>query len=702
MDVSQATTNFPDMMSKRELREAENQSALGGLRNPRHAVKQSPSLRNTGARLRNAIEPLLEAQISPILQDITSGVSDDWVRQVRKAIGTTFGVECADSEGLQHDLWQALLHEAADPDAECLSEWIQNGFPLGIKSAIRNTGIFPSTASSSAAIELSRLEGHLADDVDGAATNYKSFQEEVVHAQALLDQLVAAGRVEVYDSWQQVVDQFGPGAKLTRMACMVKRRDSGELKYRIVVDSRRSGINGLMEVRERVILPKITDVVAIIHHLQSSNSSWDAPLELYSIDFKDAFHMLPLRPEERQFVICKDGYGRYHVSKVVLFGLAPGPLLWARLASAAMRLAQSAVWDHEASVATYVDDPLMVIAGPDQRSRCKIFLVYVALWLALGLQISWKKASRGTTLQWIGFQLQLHGLGNGDLTVTLTESKRQKLLDAFHQIEQCKGMIHSKLLQYVVGVLGWVSSVIPIARPWLAMLWAALTQKSEPTRLSTRQRKGLIFVKQVEHALKWLSTLVREIDFQSPGLQRCFKWRPHAATVLIQTDACPFGMGGFLMIGNEFKAYWHDQVTEEDCQLFGAQPGDPSFQSEWELLAVWISIECFASFLRQDKLGTRVLLRTDNMATVRAAMEQRAKSPLMAQLAAEISLQCAVLQLLPICAQHVPGVLNGVADDLSRMLSDKSVSLPWQLRSSQKILPPTRSKDAFRAWPADK
>ena len=375
-DVSQATANFPasrdSMLSKRELREAENQAALGGLRNPRHAVKLSPSLRNTGARLRKAIEPLLEAQISPILQDITSGVSDDWVRQVRKAISTTFGVTCSDSDGLQHGLWQALLHEAADPDAECLSELIENGFPLGIKSAITNTGIFPATASSSAAIELSRIEGHVADDLDGAATKYRSF-EEVVHAQALLDQLVVADRVAVCDSWWQVVDQFGPDAKLTRMACVLKRRDSGELQYRIVVDSRRSGVNGLMEVRERVILPKITDVVAIIHHLRSANSSWDAQLELYSIDFKDTFHMLPLRPEERQFVMCKDGYGRYDVSKVAQFGLAPGPLLWARLESAAMLLTHSAIWDHEASVATYVDDPLMVIAGPDQRSRCCIF-----------------------------------------------------------------------------------------------------------------------------------------------------------------------------------------------------------------------------------------------------------------------------------------------------------------------------------------
>jgi hypothetical protein len=66
-------------------------------------------------------------------------------------------------------------------------------------------------------------------------------------------------------------------------------------------------------------------------------------LELVSVDFRDAFHMCPLKHDERQFVVAKDSYGWYHVSKVVQFGLSPGPLLWARLASAAMRFGQAIV-----------------------------------------------------------------------------------------------------------------------------------------------------------------------------------------------------------------------------------------------------------------------------------------------------------------------------------------------------------------------
>ena len=56
------------------------------------------------------------------------------------------------------------------------------------------------------------------------------------------------------------------GQMLTWLACLVKIKENGETKYRLVVDSRRSGVNGLMTVRERVILPKVTDPLSAFQH----------------------------------------------------------------------------------------------------------------------------------------------------------------------------------------------------------------------------------------------------------------------------------------------------------------------------------------------------------------------------------------------------------------------------------------------------
>jgi hypothetical protein len=209
-----------------------------------------------------------DANLLELDNDISLGVADPWVTRVREALCAEFGAVSVE-EGLQYDLWNKLLLAAKDPDASCLSEWIRDGFPLGIVHAIENTGVFPATQTVSAAIEESRIHGMLATDVDGTATNYSSFQESVAQAQELMDQLVQTGRADKFETWQEVVETFGEQAKLTRLACLVNK-ETGETKYRLVVGSRRSGANGLMNVKERVILPKISDVAQSIQYLTGS------------------------------------------------------------------------------------------------------------------------------------------------------------------------------------------------------------------------------------------------------------------------------------------------------------------------------------------------------------------------------------------------------------------------------------------------
>ena len=158
----------------------------------------------------------------------------------------------------------------------------------------------------------------------------------------------------------------------------------------------------------------------------------------------------------------------------------------------------------------------------------------------------------------------------------------------------------------------------------------------------------------------------------------------------------PGGDGWLHIHWGRIVGYWHDTVSDADCSLLGATRGDPAFQSEWELLAVWVSIETFLEILKKFS-AVKIFLRTDNTATIQAAMEFRAGSPVMAQLAAEVSLQLAIHQLLPIYAQHVPGILNDLADRLSRLTPDDQV--PEQLRQCQRFEPVQRTMKTFRAWP---
>ena len=247
-----------DKKTSREVRELENKKAWGGLRNPRHAVKNSSHLREVGSRIRQIIDNHVSLKDAEDLdRDIRSGLDPKLVLRVRNALAEEFGATI-EEDGLQADLWRKILTAARDPDAAVLPSWMAKGFPVGIEEKITNTGIFPATDADSGAVEASRLEGQLLVDTDGSAVNYRSFEEAGGNAQDLLDQMVAAGRSEVFDTWDQVVEAVG-AARLTKMACIVKAKETGELKYRLVVDSRRSGVNGLMEVRERVILPRVTE-----------------------------------------------------------------------------------------------------------------------------------------------------------------------------------------------------------------------------------------------------------------------------------------------------------------------------------------------------------------------------------------------------------------------------------------------------------
>ena len=169
-------------------------------------------------------------------------------------------------------------------------------------------------------------------------------------------------------SWQEVVAYTGPGASLTKLGCIQKARPDGSTKTRLVVDCRRSGVNGLMVIRQRVVLPRVSDVALDWKALRHQGE----PIEIAVVDFCDAFYHCRL----------------------------------ARLAAALVRLAQSIGWD-KLRIQCYVDDPLILAQGPCHATRAVNLALPLLFWQALGCRMSWAKLQRGTQVEWIGFQLCL-------------------------------------------------------------------------------------------------------------------------------------------------------------------------------------------------------------------------------------------------------------------------------------------------------
>ena len=91
--------------------------------------------------------------------------------------------------------------------------------------------------------------------------NYKSFDEAGADAEEELRRLRDAKFTSTIGNWKQVVKRFGH-CIVSRLACIVKFRRDGSKKIRMVIDFRRSGVNQFVKANERIVLPRVIDVLS--------------------------------------------------------------------------------------------------------------------------------------------------------------------------------------------------------------------------------------------------------------------------------------------------------------------------------------------------------------------------------------------------------------------------------------------------------
>ena len=254
-------------------------------------------------------------------------------------------------------------------------------------------------------------------------------------------------------------------------------------------------------------------------------------------------------------------------------------------------------------------------------------------------------------------------------------------------------MVPVEKLRHAAGLLGWLSGIVIEARPWLAMLWAALMQSENyiPRKETTRSRKGLVFGKQIKHACTWLLRLL-EAKTINGSLQHRFQFRPQDCIwYVIETDACPTGMGAVLLLFGKPVKFWMSPITPQLLVLLGGGAEmTPKFQIEFEMFALFLSVKLFSKELVQP---FAFYLRTDNTAALQAALEYKAKSPILVQLTVETMLEAHALGWPCLQGRHIQGVLNDTADRLSRG------EVPPVLFCATQVPVPPFTRELFRGWP---
>lgn len=591
--------------------------------------------------------------IQPKFQDLWKHLGHDFdsshigleLSLVAADLAEMFGCGAKPCEGLWSSLLVKLVKCSGDPD-EPAACWPELGTPLGIVEPIPFGGVFPRIAPDQVLSEGKRLQS--VQGLIGADHNYKSYDEERLLAEELFSKELHKGYVDFSLDREVLEAKYGPLVP-SAMGLIVKTKADGSKKGRLVHDLRRSDVNSHIVFEERLVLPRLRDAVEDVLSLMESASPEEQIL-LMSADFADAFKQLPAMHREKRYLSGK-ALGGFFVYHKILFGVRTGPLVWGRVAALISRCTQALFEDQRCRLQTYVDDPLLACRGK-LDTLVDIQNKVLLLWSVLGLKIAWPKGSTGTSVEWIGAKLEVNN-DNKSLQISVTPEKvdEWKLLVA--QLSK-KPLVSRKVLMRFTGKMSWAAGFIPQLKPFVRMLYAALSVKGNNADPDT------VYQRQVDPAVSWISQFLHGLR---GGISRTISaFKRHECQLDFYVDASPWG-GGAVKLDETgrplmtFALAW----TPQDESLVGAKIGDPGSQALWE---AYMMLKCVWQWLEPNRQGF-IRIRGDAQGVLASLVKRSAHSPLLNKVVREMALYLA-RHFVALEALHVWSENNTWADQLSR------------------------------------
>ena len=449
---------------------------------------------------------------------------------------------------------QASVLEAAgdDPDSSTLARWLDHGAPLGITEPIETNGVFPPTEARDRLppdqVDRRTLEGW---------RNYSSADEEAATLEDLVEDYVTRGFCTRAGSYKEAT-QLLQEPVLNKLGVIVKTKKDAQgrstRKARVIWDLSESEVNRACDQGERVILPRLLDVVSSLLAIYRRGKR---PY-LAGVDIRDAFMNIPAG-KDRRFTVAalsrrNKGNSYYLVIfNTLVFGSASSPTLWGRMAAWLGRTTSAVSL---ADTQLYVDDPVYALEGPDLETAT-LDLTVVLLWTAItGFPVKLSKASGGKTLEWVGARLTCDD-DNQAVTVSLPKAKTEQLLQDTDR-HLTRPVIGARELRSYAGALSFVAGLVPHLRPFLASFWAALSKHAiTDDGLPCVKARKLIHVRRIAPALR--------------TLERIFYANPPVSDLELVTDAPPWGIGGVCRLRGQAVGYFYSHLPDELLAKFGAE-----------------------------------------------------------------------------------------------------------------------------------
>ncbi len=347
-----------------------------------------------------------------------------------------------------------------------------------------------------------------------------------------------------------------------------------------------------------------------------------------AIDLKDAYFHVSILPRHRPFLRFAFE-GRAYQYKVLPFGLALSPRVFTKVVEGAL----VSMREQGIRILNYLDDWLILAQSREQL--CEHRDLVLSHLSQLGLQVNWEKSKLAPVqrISFLGMELD-----SVEQSARLTEERAQSVLNCLNTFRG-RTAVPLKLFQRLLGHMAAAAAVTPL---------------------------GLLHMRPLQH---WLHGRVPRWAWQ------CGTYRVAITPECRQTFS-PWSDSLFLRAGVALEQVSRHAVVFTDASAtgWGATYNGQAVSGVWtgpqwhwhinclELLAVYLALGRLKGPLR----GKHVLVRTDNTATVAYINRQGGlRSRCMSQLARHLLLW-SQKHLRSLRAIHVPGVLNRVADELSR------------------------------------
>jgi hypothetical protein len=403
----------------------------------------------------------------------------------------------------------------------------------------------------------------------------------------------------------------------------------------------------------------------IIHHLSyphgrsinSFTADWPCPLAgfdhairivrqlgqgcyMAKVDVKAAYRCIPVRPADWPLLGMR-WLGRYYFHRTLPFGLRSACHLWERYATAMEWIIRTRF--DVPHITHYVDDTFL--ANRTEHLCARDLARTKAGMAALGApDAADKTEGPSTALTYLGIRID-----SAAMSISLDASKLAAiltLLDQWYTRSTCS----LRELQSLIGTLQWAAYVVRHGRTFLQHLRDLVTaHEGSPDRVT------ITITHEALEDLRWWQQYVTQWNGVSLLWEQ--EWMDRSSILQPHTDACVEGYAA--VVGTQ----WFQGRWTPDQELAARDASMNRDSMPWkELFAIVAAAATWGSSWERQK----IIFFTDCMPIVQALTKGASRTRRIMQLIRALHFYAARYHFV-YRAEHIAGVNNTIADELSRV-----------------------------------